>query len=75
MLIVDGREVVGTPEATKMFNVSGGYLRTLFQRGEVGRVEPSPRCVFYFLDDLTRVLSEKESIRKKRGGRPRGSLA
>lgn len=66
-----GREILTGDEAAKRFGVSAGYIRTLYQKGELKRVVESPRRVFYYVSDVQRIMDEKAKSRKKRGGRPR----
>jgi hypothetical protein len=70
-----GRFLLTPAEASRKFSCSDSYLRKLFANGELTRVEESPRRVFYFLDELDAVMSEKDKLRKERGGRPRSGSA
>jgi hypothetical protein len=66
-----GRKIVTGEEAAAIFHADASYIRKLFQRGELSRLEESPRRVYYFLDEVERLNRTKAEIRKKRGGRPR----
>lgn len=67
----DGRKLVNTEEAARHFGIGESYIRKLWHERQVTRVEQSKKRVFYFLEELERVLKEKAATRKQRGGRPR----
>ena len=66
-----GRKIVNAEEAAAIFQADASYIRKLYQRGELSRIEESPRRVYYFFDEVERLSRSKAAIRKKRGGRPR----
>lgn len=66
-----GRVLVTAGEAAKRFGIRDSYVRKLWHEGQLDRVEESPKCIFYYLDQLEVLLKEKAELRKQRGGRPR----
>lgn len=66
-----GKRLITAEEAAAIFGCESSYIRKLYQRGELSRVEESPRRVYYFLAEVKRLNRTKAEVRKKRGGRPR----
>lgn len=70
-----GKKLISGREAAEIFACDPSYIRKLCLRGELVRVEESPRRVYYFLDQVERLNKEKSRVRKQRGGRPRKGTA
>lgn len=68
-----GRKMVTASEAARMFGCTTTYIARMARRGELRRRVENSRMVFYDLADVKRLATEKEAVRRRRGGRPRKS--
>ena len=66
-----GKKLITPDEAAEIYGCTPAYFRRLYQDGEIGRVEESPRRIYYDLDEVVALSRKKAEARKKRGGRPR----
>lgn len=65
------RNLCGTVEAAKLYGCSRRHIRTMAEGGEIWSEQISDRIFVYDADEIRRLASQKDSLRRagKLGGR------
>lgn len=69
------RNLCGTIEASELYGCSRRHIRTLAENGEIWSEQLSDRMFVYDADEIRRLASQKDSLRKAGklcGRRPSG---
>jgi len=66
-----GKKIATADEMAEAIGVDPSNIRNWARAGQLQQIVESPRRVFYYVDEVRRLNSEKIELRKKRGGRPR----
>lgn len=71
LLDTKGKRIATADELAEIIGIDPSNIRNWARSGELTQLVESPRRVFYYVDEVTRLNKEKIDRRQRRGGRPR----